>query len=72
MASTLLETSNMSDTNSSSHSFSSSESLVVDASTPVQEIPVLIVGAGPVGLFEAVLLTKMGIRVRIIERGSEI
>ncbi|KAI9242256.1 MAG: FAD binding domain-containing protein [Podila humilis] len=62
----------MSNTNSSSHSFSSSESPVVDASTPVQEIPVLIVGAGPVGLFEAVLLTKMGIRVRIIERSSQI
>ncbi|KAG0329429.1 hypothetical protein BG000_000082 [Podila horticola] len=34
----------------------------VDASAPVHEIPVLIVGAGPVGLLEAVLLTKMGIR----------
>ncbi|KAG0017330.1 hypothetical protein BGZ82_000794, partial [Podila clonocystis] len=33
-----------------------------DASAPVHEIPILIVGAGPVGLLEAVLLTKMGIR----------
>ncbi|KAF9310502.1 hypothetical protein BG003_008467 [Podila horticola] len=44
----------------------------IDASAPVHEIPVLIVGAGPVGLLEAVLLTKMGIRVRIIDRDSQI
>lgn len=31
-------------------------------------LPVLIVGGGPVGLFEALLLTKLGIPVRIIER----
>ncbi|KAF9151296.1 hypothetical protein BGX20_005450, partial [Mortierella sp. AD010] len=31
-------------------------------------VPVLIAGAGPVGLFEAFLLTKLGIQVRIIER----
>ncbi|KAF9305179.1 hypothetical protein BGZ74_011107 [Mortierella antarctica] len=62
----------MSNTNSSTNSFSSSESPIIDASTPVQEVPVLIVGAGPVGLFEAVLLTKMGIRVRVIERDLQI
>ncbi|KAF9336408.1 hypothetical protein BG006_008815 [Podila minutissima] len=44
----------------------------IDASTSVQEIPVLIVGAGPVGLLEAILLTKMGIRVRIIDREPHI
>ncbi|KAG0034441.1 hypothetical protein BGZ81_004691 [Podila clonocystis] len=44
----------------------------IDASTPVHEIPILIVGAGPVGLLEAVLLTKMGIRVRIIDREPQI
>ncbi|KAF9305183.1 hypothetical protein BGZ74_011111 [Mortierella antarctica] len=44
----------------------------IDALTPVQEIPVLIVGAGPVGLLEAVLLTKVGIRVRIIDREPQI
>ncbi|KAG0092263.1 hypothetical protein BGZ92_010401 [Podila epicladia] len=60
----------MSDSDSSINS--SSGSPVIDASIPVQVIPVLIVGAGPVGLFEAVLLTKMGIRVRIIEREPEI
>ncbi|KAG0030892.1 hypothetical protein BGZ82_007212 [Podila clonocystis] len=59
----------MSNSNSSSSSFKYSSN---DPATPVQEIPVLIVGAGPVGLFEAVLLTKMGIRVRIIEREPEI
>ncbi|KFH69617.1 hypothetical protein MVEG_04423 [Podila verticillata NRRL 6337] len=58
--------------NSNSSTSSTSGSLVIDASTPIQEIPVLIVGAGPVGLFEAVLLTKMGIRVRIIEREPQI
>ncbi|KAF9924455.1 hypothetical protein FBU30_005577 [Linnemannia zychae] len=31
-------------------------------------IPVLISGAGPVGLYEALLLTQLGIPVRIIER----
>ncbi|KAF9305180.1 hypothetical protein BGZ74_011108 [Mortierella antarctica] len=60
----------MSNSNSSSNSFKDSPN--IDPSTPVQEIPVLIVGAGPVGLFEAVLLTKMGIRVRVIEREPEI
>ncbi|KAI9241037.1 MAG: FAD binding domain-containing protein [Podila humilis] len=59
----------MSTSNSSSYSISPPN---VDPSTPVQEIPVLIVGAGPVGLFEAVLLTKIGIRVRIIEREPQI
>ncbi|KAG0034440.1 hypothetical protein BGZ81_004690 [Podila clonocystis] len=62
----------MTNSNSSTSSFSSSESPIIDASTPIQEIPVLIVGAGPVGLFEAVLLTKMGICVRVIERETQI
>ncbi|KAG0301335.1 hypothetical protein BGZ98_008459 [Dissophora globulifera] len=31
-------------------------------------VPVLITGAGPTGLFEAYLLTKLGISVRIIDR----
>ncbi|KAG0328783.1 hypothetical protein BGZ99_004447 [Dissophora globulifera] len=31
-------------------------------------VPVLITGAGPTGLLEAYLLTKMGIQVRIIDR----
>lgn len=35
-------------------------------------LPVLIVGGGPVGLFEAFLLTKLGIPVRIIEREHSI
>ncbi|KAG0034445.1 hypothetical protein BGZ81_004695 [Podila clonocystis] len=72
MAPTLEPSPNMSNTKSSTNSFSFSDSPVIDASTPVQDIPVLIVGAGPVGLFEAVLLTKMGIRVRVIERDLQI
>jgi 2-polyprenyl-6-methoxyphenol hydroxylase-like FAD-dependent oxidoreductase len=36
-------------------------------STPAL-LPVLIAGAGPVGLFEALLLTQLGIPVRIIDR----
>ncbi|KAG0196543.1 hypothetical protein BGX28_010001, partial [Mortierella sp. GBA30] len=35
-------------------------------------VPVLIVGAGPVGLLEAYLLAKLGIQVRIIEREKAI
>ncbi|KAF9933203.1 hypothetical protein FBU30_006144 [Linnemannia zychae] len=35
-------------------------------------IPVLIAGAGPVGLYEALLLTQIGIPVRIIERESAV
>ncbi|KAG0224435.1 hypothetical protein BGW42_005091 [Actinomortierella wolfii] len=36
---------------------------------PIQsQVPVLITGAGPVGLFAAILLTQMGIPHRIIER----
>ncbi|KAG0289387.1 hypothetical protein BGZ96_007058 [Linnemannia gamsii] len=31
-------------------------------------IPVLIAGGGPVGLFQAYLLTKLGVSVRIVER----
>ncbi|KAG0272731.1 hypothetical protein BGZ95_011485 [Linnemannia exigua] len=33
-----------------------------------RQVPVLIAGAGPVGLYEALLLTQLGIPVRIIER----
>ncbi|KAG0340560.1 hypothetical protein BG004_006357 [Podila humilis] len=47
-------------------------SVVDTTSAPVDRIPVLIVGAGPVGILEAVLLTKMGIPVRIIERELDI
>ncbi|KAF9099755.1 hypothetical protein BGX23_012149 [Mortierella sp. AD031] len=36
--------------------------------SPGSMLPVLIVGGGPVGLFEALLLTKLGVPVRIIER----
>ncbi|KAF9563406.1 hypothetical protein EC968_004860 [Mortierella alpina] len=39
-----------------------------NSSTPRTSVSVLIAGAGPVGLFEAYLLTKQGIQVRIIER----
>ncbi|KAG0213469.1 hypothetical protein BGX28_004324 [Mortierella sp. GBA30] len=35
-------------------------------------VPVLISGAGPVGLFQAYLLTKLGIQVRIIERANAV
>ncbi|KAF9149170.1 hypothetical protein BGX20_006119, partial [Mortierella sp. AD010] len=48
---------------SSSLSASSTCSTITTSS-----VPVLIAGAGPVGLFEAFLLTKLGIQVRIIER----
>jgi 2-polyprenyl-6-methoxyphenol hydroxylase-like FAD-dependent oxidoreductase len=34
-------------------------------------IPVLIVGAGPTGLWLALWLTKLGIRVRIVDRAAE-
>ncbi|KAK3814335.1 MAG: FAD binding domain-containing protein [Benniella sp.] len=38
-------------------------------SKPIQtDVPVLIVGAGPTGLFAALLLAKMGIPCRLIER----
>ncbi|OAQ33059.1 hypothetical protein K457DRAFT_153102 [Linnemannia elongata AG-77] len=40
------------------------------SSTPT--IPVLISGAGPVGLYEALLLTQLGIPVRIIDRDTAI
>ncbi|KAF9962175.1 hypothetical protein BGZ65_009662 [Modicella reniformis] len=36
------------------------------------DIPVLIVGAGPTGIFTALLLTKMGIPCRLIEREHEV
>ncbi|KAF9932865.1 hypothetical protein FBU30_007196 [Linnemannia zychae] len=38
------------------------------STSPTNIIPVLIVGGGPVGLFEALLLTKLDIPIRIIER----
>ena len=34
-------------------------------------VPVLIVGAGPTGLWLALWLTKLGIRVRIVDRAAE-
>ncbi|KAF9933202.1 hypothetical protein FBU30_006143 [Linnemannia zychae] len=40
--------------------------------TRLDMLPVLIVGGGPVGLFEALLLTKLGVSVRIIEREHSI
>ncbi|KAK3838247.1 MAG: FAD binding domain-containing protein [Linnemannia gamsii] len=43
------------------------QSTTPSTSSP-QQVPVLIVGAGPVGLYEALLLTQLGIPVRIIER----
>ncbi|KAG0205561.1 hypothetical protein BGX28_002813 [Mortierella sp. GBA30] len=38
----------------------------------VSSVPVLIVGAGPVGLFAAYLLTKLGIQVRVIDREKDV
>jgi len=38
------------------------------SSSPSSTIPVLIAGAGPVGLYQALLLTQLGIPVRIIDR----
>jgi 2,4-dichlorophenol 6-monooxygenase len=35
------------------------------------DVPVLIVGAGPVGLMAAILLRQLGVEVRVIERRSE-
>ncbi|KAF9281145.1 hypothetical protein BGZ88_011777 [Linnemannia elongata] len=49
-------------------SSSSSSSTTTSSST----IPILISGGGPIGLFQALLLTKLGIPVRIIERASSI
>ncbi|KAG0213467.1 hypothetical protein BGX28_004322 [Mortierella sp. GBA30] len=53
--------------------------MVVPTSSPsssspssISTIPVLIAGGGPVGLFQAYLLTKLGIQVRIIERENAI
>jgi 2-polyprenyl-6-methoxyphenol hydroxylase-like FAD-dependent oxidoreductase len=40
--------------------------------SPPHTIPVFISGAGPVGLYEALLLTQLGIPVRIIEREARI
>lgn len=39
-----------------------------ETSKPESEIPLLIVGAGPTGLALALWLTRVGIRVRIIDR----
>jgi len=53
---------------SSSDSSSRSASSKSSCSITHTSVPVLIAGGGPVGLFEAYLLTKLGIPVRIIER----
>ncbi|KAF9115984.1 hypothetical protein BGX27_005421 [Mortierella sp. AM989] len=42
------------------------------SSIATSSVPVLIAGGGPVGLFEALLLTKLGIQVRVIEREMSI
>src|SRR6185295_20001185 len=36
--------------------------------TAVQEIPVLIVGGGPVGLSASILLSRLGVASRLVER----
>jgi 2-polyprenyl-6-methoxyphenol hydroxylase-like FAD-dependent oxidoreductase len=41
------------------------------SSAPEREIPVLIVGAGPTGLVLALLMTRLGVRVRIIDKTKE-
>ncbi|GJJ72070.1 phenol 2-monooxygenase (NADPH) [Entomortierella parvispora] len=51
----------------SSSSVSSSSSRTTSSS-----VPVLIAGGGPVGLYEALLLTKLGIKVRVIERETSV
>ncbi|KAF9906855.1 hypothetical protein EC991_000219 [Linnemannia zychae] len=50
----------------------SSTSTNFSPSSSPHTIPVLISGAGPVGLYEALLLTQLGIPVRIIEREAGI
>jgi len=38
---------------------------------PSHDVPVLIVGAGPTGLVLGLWLTKLGIRIRIIDKTTE-
>ncbi|KAG0286953.1 hypothetical protein BGZ98_004866 [Dissophora globulifera] len=52
----------------SSASAKSTSSSSSSSQSTASTVPVLITGAGPTGLFEAYLLTKMGIQVRIIDR----
>ncbi|KAG0054119.1 hypothetical protein BGZ83_011906 [Gryganskiella cystojenkinii] len=40
--------------------------------TTTSTIPVLIAGGGPVGLYQALLLTKLGIKCRVIERETSV
>lgn len=40
--------------------------------TPTLDIPVLIVGGGPIGLFSSILLSRLGIAHEIIERRKEL
>jgi len=49
-------------------SLSSSVSSYSSRTTTTSSVPILIAGGGPVGLYEALLLTKLGIKVRVIER----
>ncbi|KAI1293113.1 hypothetical protein EDD11_008509 [Mortierella claussenii] len=66
MATTTATAATMSsDSSTKSSSLSASSSRSTTTSTSV---PVLIAGGGPVGLFEAYLLAKLGIPVRVIER----
>ncbi|KAF8927280.1 FAD binding domain-containing protein [Dissophora ornata] len=53
-------------------SSSSTKSSSSSSRSSISTVPVLIAGGGPVGLFEAYLLTKLGIPVRVIEREMSI
>ncbi|KAF9359110.1 hypothetical protein BGX26_000131 [Mortierella sp. AD094] len=52
--------------------FESTYKTAVPGTSTNSNVPVLIVGAGPTGLFAAILLTKMGIPCRLIERQHEV